>query len=56
MTVEDVRRLARGTYLRKKAQEQVLSVLTDLGLLGNRQSARGATFRKNLFKEDIRIK
>ena len=56
LAADDVRRLARGTYLRKEAQEQVLDALTDLGLLGNRQSAKGATLRKNLFKEDIRIK
>lgn len=56
LTIDDVRRLARGTYLRKESQDQVLDVLTGLGLLGNRQSTKGATLRKNLFKEDIRIK
>jgi hypothetical protein len=56
LTADDVRRLARGTYLRKEAQDQVLDVLANLGLLGNRQSARGATLRKNLYKEDIQIK
>ena len=56
LTSDDIRRLARGTYLRKEAQEQVLDAVARLGLLGNRQSAKGATLRKNIFKEDIRIK
>ncbi len=56
LTLDDVRRLAHGTYLRKEAQDQVLDLLAELGLLGNRQSAKGATLRKNLYKEDIDIK
>jgi hypothetical protein len=56
LTGDDVRRLARGTYLRKEAQDQVLDVLAEIGLLGNRQSAKGATLRKNLYKEDISTK
>ncbi len=55
LTTDDIRRLASGTYLRQEAQDQVLDVLSNLGLLANRQSAKGATLRKNLFKEDIRI-
>ena len=53
---DDIRRLGRGTYLRKEAQDEVLGVLGQLGLIGHRQSALGATLRKNLFKDDIRIK
>jgi len=56
LTSEDMRRLARGTYLRKEAQDQIVGVLSDLGLLANRQAAKGMTLRKNLFKEDIRVR
>ncbi len=56
LTSNDMQRLARGTYLRKEAQDQVVDKLADLGLLANRQAAKGITLRKNLYKEAIRVK
>jgi hypothetical protein len=56
LTVDDLRRIARGTYLRHDTQDGVLELLGEMGLVGTIGSKKGATLRKKLFKDDIRIK
>jgi hypothetical protein len=51
----DIRRLSRGTYLRKEAQDQVLDTLFGLGLISSWGTKRGAKLRKNLFPELLRV-
>jgi len=56
LSIDDLRRIARGTYLRRDTQDEVLDLLGDQGLVATISSSKGATLRKNLFKDDIRIK
>src|SRR6185437_2404293 len=51
----DIVRLVRGTYLRKEAQNEVLQALVNLGIISSWQSRRGATLRKNLFPEILKV-
>ncbi len=51
----DVGRLARGTYLRQEALDQVLDTLEQLGLIGAWTSKKGAKLQKNLFPEKLRV-
>ena len=55
LSPEDIHRLSKGTYLRKEAQQEVLTMLADLGLISSINSARGAVAKRNLYKDDIRI-
>ena len=53
LTHENLHALSRGSYLRKKDQEEVVEVLSQLGLVGNVGGRHGATLSKNLFRDDI---
>jgi len=55
LTAEDIKRLSKGTYLRKDGQREVLQVLADLNLIGSIDSAKGAVAQRSLYKDDIRI-
>jgi len=55
LSPDDVRRLSKGTYLRKEAQQEVMNVLADLNLIGSINSAKGAVSARKLFKDDIRV-
>ena len=52
---DDIQRLARGTYLRKEAQEVVLEKIKALGLINSWTTKRGATLQKNLFPELLKF-
>ena len=51
----DIRTLSQGTYLRKEAQDQVLEILVNLGLISSWTAKRGAKLRKNLFPERLKV-
>jgi hypothetical protein len=51
----DVRRLCPGSYLREGDREKVLGKMADLGLLGTAGSAKGATLRKDLFPDVLKV-
>lgn len=51
----DISRLARGTYLRKDAQSEVLRTLLGLGIISSWETKRGATLQKNLFPEILKV-
>lgn len=53
LTAADRRQLSRGSYLRGPDVEEIVTVLEELGLVGNAHSRRGATLDKNLYKEPI---
>jgi len=52
----EIKGLAKGTYLRKEAQQEVLQLMVDQGLISNWQSKNGAALRKNLFPEPLNVK
>lgn len=54
-THDDGVRLARGTYLRKDAKESVLDVLQSSGLIGSWGTSKGASLRRNLFPEPLKL-
>ncbi len=54
-THEDGVRLAKGTYLRKDAKEDVLNVLQSSGLIGNWELSKGAALKKNMFPELLKL-
>lgn len=56
LTVDDLRRISKGTYIRRNTQDEVLDILGTLGLVGSIGRRKGASLRKNLFKDDIKIK
>jgi hypothetical protein len=51
----DIRRLSRGTWLRKEAQDQVLEAMRTLGLISAWTTKRGAKLRKNLYPEPLKV-
>jgi hypothetical protein len=51
----DSTRLSRGSYLRKEAKENVLDVLQSLGLIGTWGTKKGASLKKNLFPELLKL-
>lgn len=51
----DISRLVRGTYLRKDTQKDVLQTLMALGLISSWETRRGATLKKNLFPELLKV-
>jgi len=51
----DVGRLSPGSYLRNRDRDLVLQVMEDLGLIGSLGSAKGATLKKNLFPEKLKL-
>lgn len=53
LTSDQLTRISRGTYIRKRDREALLEQLGTLGLLGNVQSHRGATLKKNLYRAPI---
>lgn len=55
LTHSDVTRLSHGTYLRKEAKDQVLNTLVSLGLISSWETKRGATLRKKLFPEPLKV-
>jgi hypothetical protein len=55
LTSDDVTRLSRGTYLRKDTKGGVLDTLQSLGLIGNWGTKNGATLKKNLYPEELRL-
>lgn len=52
---DDLRRLVKGTYLRKEAQDQVLQILEELSLLSPDRGGKGRILKKNVFPESLRI-
>jgi hypothetical protein len=50
----DIARLARGTYLRKESQDEVLRLMSHLGVISSWETKRGATLRKHLFPEVLK--
>jgi hypothetical protein len=56
LSVDDLRRISKGTYLRRGTQDEVLDLLATLGLVSSVGSRKGAALRKNLFKDDIRVR
>ncbi len=55
LTNDDLKRVARGSYLRKEPLQGVVDTLQQLGLVSGIHG-KGATLRKNLFKEPVRIR
>lgn len=51
----EVKRLSRGLYLKKDAQNEVLDVLEDRGLISARDSALGAKLKKRLYPPKLAI-
>lgn len=51
---DDVARFARGTYLRKESQDEVLRSMVHLGIISDWQTKRGAMLRKNLYPEVLK--
>ncbi len=51
----DMTHLCRGTYLRQDAQDEVLRVLEERGLIAGQHSRKGARLRKNLFPDILRV-
>jgi hypothetical protein len=54
LTYHDLATLGRGTYLRKEAKDDVLSILESLGLITNVVGA-GAQLKKSLFPQALKI-
>jgi hypothetical protein len=54
-TNDDSVRLARGTYLRKDARDSVMELLQSLDLVRSWGTKKGATLKKNLFPEPLKI-
>lgn len=52
---DDIQLLARGTYLRKEAQDDALETLQSLGLISSWTTKRGAKLRKNLYPELLKV-
>lgn len=55
LSPDDLKHAAQGSYLRATEQESILETLSSLGLLSNIQSKKGATLKKNLFKDPLKI-
>ena len=55
MSQSDIPRLVRGTYLRREAQNEVLGILMDLGIISSWESKRGSNLQKNLFPEVLKV-
>jgi len=55
LTQADITRLVRGTYLRKEAQNEVLQILVSLGLINSWETKKGASLKKNLFPELLKV-
>ena len=51
----EVRRLSRGLYLKKEAQNEVLDVLEDRGIISAKGSALGAKLKKRLYPPRLKI-
>jgi hypothetical protein len=51
----DVRKLCRGSYLRDNDRDGVLEKMSELGLLGTLGSKKGATLKKNLFPDLLKL-
>lgn len=52
---DEMRRLCPGSYLRTADREAVMQTMGELNLLGTLNSAKGATLRKNLFPEMLKV-
>lgn len=52
----EIKRLAKGTYLRKEAQTEVLQTMHDQGLITNWLTGKGATLGKSLYPEPLNVK
>lgn len=55
MSPSDIPPLVRGTYLRKEAQNEVLEILLSQNLISSWGSRRGASLKKNLFPELLKV-
>jgi hypothetical protein len=51
----DIKRLSRGLYLKKEAQNEVMEVLEDRGIISARDSAKGAKLKKRLYPPKLKI-
>lgn len=56
LTYDDIRRVGRGTYLRKEAQNEVLSLLETMGFISGTRGAKGRTLKKSIYPRPLRIK
>ena len=49
---DELKILAKGTYLRSDEIDKILNMMVDLGLLANLDSRRGMTLKKNLYRSE----
>lgn len=54
LTEASLQSISKGTYVRKQDRDELLKILSRLGVLADVASKRGASLRANLYRDDIK--